>query len=196
MNKKVEDLLFYLSWRVVNSTFSPMRKKRMQFVINYLSSRRECWCHSSFPRDTRWAGGCLPETRTCTSPPPGPGHTRGAPGPHSSGGWSSARAGQTPDDSYPRDRGHYQESAWKSRFVTHSPAHGCWYFVNTGEISLRPCHISLNGWLGSYQSHVLVNVISLPKNKKKTFWSHKRRRVLLVPRKELSQIKAGEIYCY
>ena len=27
MNKKVEDLLFYLSWRVVNSTFSPMRKK-------------------------------------------------------------------------------------------------------------------------------------------------------------------------
>ena len=27
MNKKVEDLLFYLSWRVVNSTFSTMRKK-------------------------------------------------------------------------------------------------------------------------------------------------------------------------
>ena len=136
------------------------------YVINYLSSRRGCWCRSSFPLDTRWAGGYPPETRICTSPPPGPCRTPEPPGPQTSGGWSFAPAGQTPDDSYPRDRGHYRESAWKSRFVTHSPAHGCWYFVNTGEISLRPCHISLNGWLGSYQSHVLVNVISLPKNKK------------------------------
>ena len=171
MNKKVEDLLFYLSWRVVNSPFflAQMGKIQMQFVINYLSSRQGCWCRSSCPQGTRWAGGCPPETRTCTSPPPGPGHKPGPPGPQTSGGWSSAPAGRTADDSYPQDRGHYQESGWKSRFVTRSRArlaHGCWYFVNTGEISLRPCHISLNGWLGSYQSHVLVNVISLPKNKK------------------------------
>lgn len=159
---------------------------QFKFLINYLSSRRGCWFRSSCPRGTRWAGGCRPETRTCTSPRPGPCHTPGPPGPRSSGGWSFAPVGQTSDDSYPRDRGHYQESAWKSRFVTQGSsgagtgrqaglAHGCWYFVNTGEISLRPCHISLNGWLGSYQSHVLVNVISLPKNKNNIFWTNKRK---------------------
>ena len=38
----------------------------MQFVIAYLSSRRGCWCRSSCPPGTPWAGGCRPETGTCT----------------------------------------------------------------------------------------------------------------------------------